>query len=117
MSTFILPLSDSQATLENVGGKVMSLAKLAQAGLPVPGGFHITTEAYCQFVAANGLQAKILTALKDVDAALPSTLETASVSIGNLLADAAIPKQITDSITAAYEEPNRKSSTIASRLP
>ncbi len=54
MSTFVLSLADPQATLENVGGKGMSLARLTRAGLPVPGGFHITTEAYRQFVAANG---------------------------------------------------------------
>jgi rifampicin phosphotransferase len=114
MSTFILPLSDSQATLDNVGGKGISLARLAQAGLPVPGGFHITTEAYCQFVAENGLQAKILTALDDVDTALPSTLEAASVSIGQLFADATIPKQLIIAITVAYEELDRKSSTAAS---
>jgi len=37
MPEFILPLSDPDATLENVGGKGMSLAKLSRAGLPVPG--------------------------------------------------------------------------------
>ena len=63
MSTFAL--SDSQATLENVGGKGTSLAKLARAGIPVPNGFHITTEAYRQFVAANHLQTKILSAVTD----------------------------------------------------
>jgi rifampicin phosphotransferase len=114
MSTFILPLSDSQATLDNVGGKGVSLARLAQAGLPVPGGFHVTTEAYRQFVAENGLQPKILTALKDVDTALPSTLEAASVSIGHVFADAMIPKQLVVAITSAYEELDRKSSMTTS---
>ena len=74
MSTFVLSLSDSQATLENVGGKGMSLAKLARAGLPVPDGFHVTTEAYRQFVAANGLQPKILAA---VDTVIPREFEHA----------------------------------------
>jgi rifampicin phosphotransferase len=117
MSTFILPLSDSQATLDNVGGKGMSLARLAQAGLPVPGGFHVTTEAYCQFVAANGLQAKILAALRDVDPALPSTLESVSVSIGNLFADATIPEQVTAAIIDAYVEINRKLPATGAHLP
>ena len=34
MSTFVLALADTKATLENVGGKGMSLAKLKRAGLP-----------------------------------------------------------------------------------
>ena len=38
-SKYVLPLNDSNATLETVGGKGMSLAKLARAGLPVPDGF------------------------------------------------------------------------------
>ena len=63
MSTFTLSLSDTQATLETVGGKGMSLAKMIGAGMPVPDGFHVTTEAYRQFVAANGLQTKILAAV------------------------------------------------------
>jgi aldehyde dehydrogenase (NAD+) len=38
---FVLPPSDPLATLENVGGKGMSLAKMMSAGLPVPGGFYV----------------------------------------------------------------------------
>ena len=36
MPPFVLSLSDPNATLEAVGGKGMSLAKLARAGLPAP---------------------------------------------------------------------------------
>jgi phosphoenolpyruvate synthase/pyruvate phosphate dikinase len=51
---YIVQLADSQATLETVGGKGASLARLAKAGLPVPAGFHVTTLAYKQFVAEIG---------------------------------------------------------------
>ncbi|MEN3540701.1 PEP/pyruvate-binding domain-containing protein [Microbispora sp. ZYX-F-249] len=47
----VIPLDDPAADLATVGGKGASLATLARAGLPVPGGFHITTEAYRAFVA------------------------------------------------------------------
>jgi len=79
-------------------------AKLANAGLPVPGGFHITTEAYRQFVAANDLQAGINQALQEVDVSRPSTLETASATIGRLFARAPIPAVISQAIRVAYEE-------------
>ncbi len=102
MKPYVLPLSDTQATLETVGGKGMSLAKMIGAGLPVPDGFHVTTEAYRQFVMANGLQTKILAALKDVDTSLPATLETASASISRFFADATIPNEITKAIRDAY---------------
>ncbi|HEX4815148.1 MAG TPA: PEP/pyruvate-binding domain-containing protein [Nonomuraea sp.] len=47
----VLPFEDAAADLGSVGGKGASLARLARAGLPVPGGFHVTTEAYRAFVA------------------------------------------------------------------
>ena len=102
MKSFVLPLSASQATLDNVGGKGMSLAKMIGAGFPVPNGFHITTDAYRAFVDANNLQTKIIAALADVDASLPTKLETASATISRLFADAPIPTDITDAIREAY---------------
>jgi len=106
MSTYVLKLSDPQATLENVGGKGMSLAKMINAGFPIPDGFHITTEAYRMFVAVNNLQTKILAALKNVDVTLPATLETASAAIGRFFAESKIPNEISSTITAAYLKPD-----------
>ena len=114
MSTFVLSLADSQATLENVGGKGMSLAKLARAGIPVPDGFHITTEAYRHFVTSNDLQIKIIAALEDVDASLPAKLETASATIGKFFAEATIPADIVKAVTNAYNQLNRKSVAVRS---
>ncbi|MCK2220054.1 PEP-utilizing enzyme [Actinomadura sp. ATCC 31491] len=50
----VLPLDDAAADLALTGGKGASLARLARAGLPVPRGFHVTTEAYRAFVAGFG---------------------------------------------------------------
>ncbi|MCF6468164.1 pyruvate, phosphate dikinase [Nonomuraea sp. MG754425] len=47
----VLPLDDIGADLATAGGKGASLARMARAGLPVPGGFHVTTDAYRAFVA------------------------------------------------------------------
>ena len=47
----MLPLADSEATLDRVGGKGASLARLMQAGLPVPDGFHVTTPAWTPLFA------------------------------------------------------------------
>ncbi|HDD24644.1 MAG TPA: hypothetical protein ENF52_04325, partial [Chloroflexi bacterium] len=38
---------------EYVGGKAYTLARLLQAGFPVPPGFVVTTTAYRAFLAAN----------------------------------------------------------------
>jgi phosphoenolpyruvate synthase/pyruvate phosphate dikinase len=64
---YTIPLDDLQATLEVAGGKGASLTKLVNAGLPVPDGFHATTDAYREFVAVNDLQPRILAALESVD--------------------------------------------------
>ena len=104
MSPLILPLSDPEAVLETVGGKGMSLARLTRAGVPVPNGFHVTTDAYRRFVAANGLQPQILEALKGTSAAELASLDTASQQIGKLFATAPVPAEITGAILTAYAD-------------
>jgi pyruvate,water dikinase len=102
MNAFTLALSDPDATLENVGGKGMSLAKMLSAGLPVPGGFHVTTEAYRRFVADNQIQTRLLAALEGVDPANPEALEAASRHICGLFAAGQTPPEIVAAVTAAY---------------
>ena len=99
---YTLPLSDARAELAIVGGKGASLARLVRAGLPVPGGFHITTAAYRTLVDENGLQPRILEALQDADPDRPATLETASARIGALLAGGQIPAGVAAAVKAAY---------------
>ncbi len=102
VEAYILSLDSPQATLERAGGKGASLARLAQAGLPVPGGFHITTAAYRQFVGANDLQPHILVTLESADAAQPATLEAASRAIASLFGRAVMPPDMAAAITQAY---------------
>lgn len=99
---YVLPLADPRATLAIVGGKGASLAKLSSAGLPVPGGFHVTTAAYNQFVAENNLQSRILAALEPVDASQPAALETASRTIQALFAQAQMPPAIAGAIAQVH---------------
>src|SRR5512147_1507230 len=114
-SKYVLPLNDSNATLETVGGKGMSLAKLARAGLPVPDGFHVTTEAYRQFVAANDLQPKILAALRLADIALPATLETASHTISECFKQSHIPADLGEAIIDSYQALEKNHAVVAVR--
>src|ERR687887_280233 len=41
------------------GGKGANLGEMTRAGLPVPPGFVVTTDAYERFVAANGIQPEV----------------------------------------------------------
>jgi pyruvate,water dikinase len=115
MKPYILPLSDSRADLETVGGKGMSLARMINVGLPVPDGFHITTEAYRQFVAANDLQAKILAALKNANLSQPASLEITSATIGRCFAESKIPSDLETAIQEAYNTLGNQKSLIDNR--
>jgi phosphohistidine swiveling domain-containing protein len=99
---YILSLDDTQATLAMVGGKGASLAQLVAADLPVPDGFHVTTEAYQQFVDENDLQPRIVAALESADPAQPATLEATSRAIRELFSQAQIPADIAGAVAQAY---------------
>lgn len=99
----VLALDDASATIEQVGGKGASLARMAAAGLPVPPGFDITTKAYCRFVAENGLQADILAAVAVVAVDQPATLETASKQIEQLFTQGVMPDEVVEAIREAYK--------------
>ncbi|NLF13038.1 MAG: phosphoenolpyruvate synthase [Anaerolineaceae bacterium] len=121
---YVLPLADPRASLDTVGGKGASLARLVAAGLPVPDGFHVTTAAYRRFVAAYDLQPGILAALETVDAGQPATLEAASREIDALFAAAQTPPDVAGAIALAYAAlPGRdpvvavRSSATAEDLP
>jgi len=102
MPPYILNFSALEATLETVGGKGESLAKLTRAGLPVPGGFHITTDAYRRFVSENAIQPRILQALKNVDGSDPEGFEPVSQQIGKFFAESQIPPEVARAIAEAY---------------
>jgi len=57
MSEFILPLSDPAAAEPDiVGPKAANLAQLTRAGLPTPGGFALTAEAYHYQIRHLGIE-------------------------------------------------------------
>jgi pyruvate,water dikinase len=88
--------------LDVVGGKGASLARLTAAGIPVPGGFHVTTDAYQELIAENNLQERIMAALEAVDTTRPSMLERASERIHQLFAEAPLPAEVASAIARAY---------------
>jgi len=99
---YILTLSNPRADLNRVGGKGASLARLLNAGLPVPDGFHVTTAAYRKFICKNNLQDRILSALPLADPAQPNTLETVSKTVQALFTQAQMPPDVAEAITRAY---------------
>jgi len=98
----ILGLDSPQATVESVGGKGASLARLSAAGLPVPPGFHITTHAYCRYVDENHLGEAIVAAAAQAQATDPATLDRASEQIQSLILKGTMPADIAEAIRRSY---------------
>ena len=98
--SLVLALDDVSATLPRVGGKGASLARMARAGLPVPPGFLITTEAYRAFVETDALQASIVALAKDAT----RSSEDTSKEIRELFGPPSIPPDVLHEIQRAYAE-------------
>lgn len=120
--TYILSMKHQQATLETVGGKGMSLSKMLTAGLPVPDGFHVTTEAYRLFVNTNKIQQQIIDALDGLDPGNTAKLEAVSLQISNIFTKGKMTDELKKEITAAYQKLGNvpvaiRSSATAEDLP
>ena len=119
----ITTLDTKDDALEVVGGKGRSLAKLANAGFEVPGGFQVTTSAYRSFIAENDLQTKIVELAKPAVVEGRMSFEQASINIQQLFADnelaAVIVAEVTDAYNALDGEPPVavRSSANAEDLP
>ena len=101
-SIFTTPINTTEDSLERIGGKGRSLARMARNGFAVPGGFLVTADAYRKFVADNDLQNTILEMarpeLKDGYPAFDSCSEEISALImQNPMSDALVQE-----IKAAY---------------
>ncbi len=122
---FILPFDAPGIRLETAGGKGASLARLAGADYPVPGGFIITTAAYQAFTGANRLEAKIRAIFSSRDpASLESLagLEAFSTEIRAWFRQGAVPAELVSQVRAAYASLGRppvavRSSATAEDLP
>ena len=102
-TVFILPLNTNQASLEVVGGKGMNLARLAQAGFPVPDGFLISTAAYHAFVNLNRLEGPIQIELGRLADVTADSLETCSQRIRALFEVGSLPPDLEASLKTVYQ--------------
>jgi len=85
-----------------VGGKNASLGELIRADIPVPPGFSVTTEAYLEFIS-GGMKEKIQEILSRIDLQDVDSLEKASKTIRQLMAEALFPKKIEEEIGSNYQ--------------
>ena len=99
MTAFIIPLSDPAATdPENVGPKAANLASLTQAGLPTPGGFSLTAEAYRHQARSIGID-EMLRQYNDADI---SASRRMSIQIRLAIHQKPIAPEILEPLLAAW---------------
>ena len=100
---YVRDLADEGLGLSELGGKGQSLARLASAGVPVPNGFHITTGAYDNFVAAHGLERPLAEQLATPNQSAEPTDRAAS-AIAAQFAQHEVPAEIAAEVTRAYHQ-------------
>jgi pyruvate,water dikinase len=84
------------AMLPLVGGKAANLGEMLGAGLPVPPGFCVTTEAYRQIAGSAAIDFEAL------DAAPPDQLARLTAQSRQSLLDVPIPAAIAQSVLDSY---------------
>ena len=84
-----------------VGGKGANLGEMKAAGFPVPDGFCITTKGYVDFIAANGLEAFLPEAVKDI---CQDNAKAISEAIQGRIGRAEMPLSLQKEIIAALNE-------------
>ncbi|MDX1437282.1 MAG: PEP/pyruvate-binding domain-containing protein, partial [Anaerolineales bacterium] len=118
----ILPLNTDLADLGALGGKGLNLAKLVRAGIPVPRGFLLASQAYQDYVESNRLRASIARQIELLQTDDVAALEEASVSIRAMFSSGRIPDKLEDSLRQAYRSLGEppvavRSSATAEDLP
>lgn len=86
------------------GGKGASLGEMAKAGIPVPPGFVILSDAFEKFLEETDLNAEIDAALDSVNHKEIHTVENASEKIQALILGAEMPKDIAEAIRTFFEK-------------
>lgn len=98
----LIPFNAPDVTLAQAGGKGANLVRLTRAGFAVPPGFIIATDAYREFVSANGLADTIRAATQERDAEAASALEDASRVIRSAFAAGRMSAELNAALLDAY---------------
>lgn len=92
---YIHKLSElSKDSTAQAGGKAASLGELINAGIQVPDGFIVTTEAFDDFLSETDLLQEIKSELSDVDKSIIHTIENAANNIQGLILKQDVPENL-----------------------
>ncbi len=107
MTTYVLPFEKlKKEDVETVGGKNASIGEmigaLARLGVQVPGGFATTADAYREFLQQGGLDARIRTALADLDVDDVRKLATTGAQIREWILSTPFPPALESAVLESF---------------
>lgn len=94
--------SGGEPSIERLGGKCNSLAIMTSAGMPVPPGFAITTDAFDKVMSATGLSKRIREILDGLDADDVAEVDRRAAHVRELILTQEIPTKVRDEVVLAY---------------
>ncbi len=112
----------SKEDISIAGGKGANLGEMTRAGIPVPPGFIVTSQAYFDFLTKTRLSNKIKKLLLGTQVHESSSLNKASAKIKELIIQAQMPEDTAEAIRRCYAELGEgyvavRSSATAEDLP
>jgi pyruvate,water dikinase len=90
--------------VETLGGKCASLVSMTAAGMPVPPGFAVTTNAYALFIHESGLDTTIHRLLSDVDPDDVRSVDARSAEIRQEMVSRPVPDELRGQTYLAYHD-------------
>ena len=93
----------SASDIDTVGGKAASLGELTAHGLPIPGGFTVTADAYRRFITETGVADDLFDAV-DIDVEDSRALAEAEQQARKLILDAPWPETIRTDVLSAFDD-------------
>lgn len=102
---FIRPFQEiNKDTVSQTGGKGASLGEMTGAGIPIPPGYVVLTDAFERFLAETDLTQEVEAELSKVNHEEMLSVERASEHIRELILNAEMPKDIADEAMKSFEE-------------
>ncbi len=98
-----------------VGGKGASLGEMSSMGLPVPGGFVVTSRAFRHFLIETGIEQPLFSHLENLNVDDNNALEQASKKARALVMKAKMPASLKDRIRESYQKLNGGGMVVAVR--
>lgn len=101
--TFVKIFSElNKDDIDIAGGKGASLGEMTAAGIPVPPGYVVLTDAFEQFLDETDLRQEVRSLLSKVDDKTVHTAEYVSAEIQHLIKRADMPEDVRTAIGAAF---------------